>query len=192
MKINIGSGFKRYDGFLNIDDDPLVNPDYLLNIETDPLPFEDNSVDEIRAYHIMEHIGEGFIPFMKELYRVCKNDALLDIIVPHHLHDSFWGDPTHRRPITVNVMYHFSKKWCLQQQETWGSSNGMAGKYNIDFDMEHYEFVPDSFYNELIDSIHKKRNEGKLTHDENFMFERLMREATNVMITTKIKMRAVK
>ena len=32
MKINIGSGFKRYNGFLNIDDDPLVNPDYLLNI----------------------------------------------------------------------------------------------------------------------------------------------------------------
>ena len=37
MKINLGSGYKRIDGFLNIDDDPLVKPDYLLNVETDKL-----------------------------------------------------------------------------------------------------------------------------------------------------------
>ena len=64
MKINLGSGYKRIDGFLNIDDDPLVEPDFLCNIENDRLPLEDNSVDEIRAHHILEHIGECFIPLM--------------------------------------------------------------------------------------------------------------------------------
>ena len=38
MKINLGSGYKRIDGFLNIDDDPLVEPDFLCNIENDRLP----------------------------------------------------------------------------------------------------------------------------------------------------------
>jgi hypothetical protein len=33
MKLNIGSGYKRYEDFLNIDDDPLVSPDYIVNLE---------------------------------------------------------------------------------------------------------------------------------------------------------------
>lgn len=99
MKINLGSGYKRIDGFLNIDDDPLVEPDFLCNIEKEKLPLEDNSVDEIRAHHILEHIGSGFIGLMQELYRVAKHGAILDIVVPHHFHDNFYSDPTHCRPI---------------------------------------------------------------------------------------------
>jgi predicted SAM-dependent methyltransferase len=110
MNVNLGSGFKRIEGFVNVDDDPLVEPDYIVNVEKDKLPFDDDSVEEIRAHHILEHIGDGFIPLMKELHRVCKHGALLDIVVPHHFHDNFYGDPTHKRPITVSGMYLFSKK----------------------------------------------------------------------------------
>ena len=66
MKVNLGSGFKRIEGFVNVDDDPLVEPDYIVNVEKDKLPFDDNSVEEIRAHHILEHIGDGFIPLMKD------------------------------------------------------------------------------------------------------------------------------
>ena len=192
MKINLGSGFKRIDGFVNVDDDPLVNPDYLVNIEKDKLPFEDNSVEEIRAHHILEHIGDGFIPLMKELYRISKNDAILDILVPHHFHDNFYGDPTHKRPITVSGMYMFSKKHCEEHKKLYGSSSGMALKYDIDFDMVHYEFEYDPFYKELVDRIDKKRANKTITHEEEFMFRRLMREGNNVAIHTIIKMKAVK
>ena len=84
MKINIGGGFKRYDGFVNLDADPLTNPDYLVRLGEDVLPFEDNTVDEVKAYHILEHIGPGFFQLMKELYRVAEHGCILDIIVPHH------------------------------------------------------------------------------------------------------------
>jgi hypothetical protein len=40
MKINLGSGFKRIEGFVNVDDDPLVEPDYIVNVEKDKLPFD--------------------------------------------------------------------------------------------------------------------------------------------------------
>ena len=33
LKINLGSGYKRIEGFLNVDDDPLVNPDYIVNLD---------------------------------------------------------------------------------------------------------------------------------------------------------------
>ena len=32
MKINLRSGFKRIKGFVNIDNDSLVEPDYIVNI----------------------------------------------------------------------------------------------------------------------------------------------------------------
>jgi predicted SAM-dependent methyltransferase len=192
MKVNLGSGFKRIEGFVNVDDDPLVEPDYLVNIEAAKLPFDDNSVEEIRAHHILEHIGEGFIPLMKELHRVCKHGALLDIVVPHHFHDNFYGDPTHKRAITVSGMYLFSKKHCEEHKEAYGSSSGMALKYGIDFDIEWYDFEYDPFYQGMVDMMKQKTENGTMTHDEQFMFRRLMREANNVALHTMIKMRAVK
>ena len=111
MKLNLGSGLKRYDGYLNVDYDPLVNPDYIVDIEKGDLPFEDNSVDAVIAHHILEHIGENFLHFMQELYRVCKDGAIIDIEVPHHRHENFFGDPTHKRPITVEMLKKFSKKY---------------------------------------------------------------------------------
>ena len=119
LKINLGSGLTKFDGFLNIDDDPLVNPDYFVQLDdvNIKLPFEDNSVEEIKAHHILEHIGEGFIPLMKELYRIAEHGCILDIIAPHHMHDVYYGDPTHKRPITVPVMYMFSKSYCDKHME---------------------------------------------------------------------------
>ena len=100
MKLNLGSGLKRIDGFLNVDYDERSNPDFIVDLEKGILPFEDNSVDGIVAHHILEHIGEGFLTLMKEIYRVSKDGTIIDIEVPHHRHENFFGDPTHKRPIT--------------------------------------------------------------------------------------------
>jgi predicted SAM-dependent methyltransferase len=194
IKINLGSGLKRYEGFVNVDDDPLVEPDYLVNLDdvNIRLPFEDNSVEEIKAHHILEHIGSGFIPLMKELYRVCKHGAILDIEAPHHQHDVFYGDPTHQRPITVPAMNMFSKKINRDHIKTYGSSTGMGLKYDIDFEMVWYDFEYDHFYLPMIEQFNQRKSEGKISPEEDFMFIRLMREATNVAVNTKIKMVAIK
>ena len=192
MKINLGSGYKRIDGFLNVDDDPLVSPDFLCNIEKEKLPFDDNSVEEIRAHHIFEHIGAGFIPLMQEIYRVSKHDAILDILVPHHFHDNYYSDPTHCRPITVGGMYMFCQKTNKEHIEMYGSSSGIGLKYNINFEMVWFDFEYDQFYIEMVDRMKKKIEDETITHDEYFMFRRLMREANNVAVHTMIKMKAVK
>ena len=192
MKINLGSGYKRIDGFLNVDDDPLVSPDFLCNIEKEKLPFDDNSVEEIRAHHIFEHIGAGFIPLMQEIYRVSKHDAILDILVPHHFHDNYYSDPTHCRPITVGGMYMFCQKTNKEHIEMYGSSSGIGLKYNINFEMVWFDFEHDQFYIEMVDRMKKKIEDETITHDEYFMFRRLMREANNVAVHTMIKMKAVK
>jgi hypothetical protein len=194
MKINLGSGYTRFEGFTNIDDDMLVEPDILLCLDSEfiRIPVDDNSVDEIKAHHILEHIGTGFIPLMQELYRVAKHGCIFDIKVPHHFHDAFYGDPTHKRHITVSCMNMFSKKFNTEQIKQFGSSSGMGLKYNVDWEMVWFDFKYDEFYRPLIDKITASRDAGTLSEQDHHTFQRLMREATNVAIETHIKMVAIK
>ena len=194
MKINLGSGMKRIEGFVNVDDDPLVNPDYVVNLDdvNVKLPFEDNTVSEIIAHHILEHIGDGFIPLMKELYRVAEHGCILDIRVPHHQHDMWYGDPTHKRFITVAGMYQFDKNWCLKEAEKWGSASGVAVKFGMDWQMVDFSFIYDEMYRPMLEDFFKRKEEGKVTAEEDFAIQRLMREATNVAGETHLKMIAVK
>lgn len=194
LKINLGCGLERIDGYTNIDEDRLVNPDYVINLDdmNIKLPFEDNSVEAIHAHHILEHIGEGFIPLMKELYRVSEHGCILDIEVPHHQHERFYSDPTHKRPITVSGMMMFSKKENKREIEQYNSHSGMGLKYDIDFEVIHFEFEYDNFYKPMLEDFFKRKEEGNVTPEEDFSIQRLLREATNVAGLTKIKMVAIK
>ena len=149
MKINLGSGIKRYDGFLNVDSDPSVNPDFVVDIENEKLPFLDNSVDEIKAYHIFEHIGANFFKFLQELYRVCKHGAIIDVHVPHHRHDYFVGDPSHVRPITIEMMNRFSKRYNDTEKNSTGSTL-FAYMYNVDFEIVHVEYHLEPYFKQMI------------------------------------------
>jgi SAM-dependent methyltransferase len=184
MKLNIGSGDKRFEGFINIDDDPHVNPDYIINLDDVNLvlPFDDNSVEEIKAIHVLEHIGDGFIRLMQELYRVSKDGCIIDIVAPNEYHAVFYGDPTHKRPINVNVFHTLSK-----------SKDGyLARKYEVNFVVADHSFNYDSMYIPMIQDFYQRKEEGKTTQQEDFAFMRLMREANNVAIENVIKLEVVK
>jgi hypothetical protein len=193
IKLNLGSGYKRFDGFTNVDADVLVNPDYVVNLDdiNIRLPFDDNSVEEIKAWHILEHI-EHIIPLIKELYRVSCHHALFDIQVPHHNHDVFHGDLTHKRAITVPGMQMFSKKFNREHIATYNSSSGLGLQYDIDFEMIDYSFEYDDFYRPMLEDFFRRKNAGQVSQEEDFSIQRLLREATNVAINTNIKMIAIK
>lgn len=142
IKLNIGGGYRRYDGFLNVDADPLTQPDFLMNLETDRFPLQESDVSEVKAYHILEHIGPGYFHLMKQLYRVCEPGAIIDIQVPHHRSELFYGDPSHVRPITIENLREFSKdrnEWHIKQ---WNSSSGFGLKYDVNFQIVEYDFIP--------------------------------------------------
>lgn len=143
MKINIGAGDQRQEGYLTLDYDKSTNPDYVLNIESDKFPFEDNTVEAVIAHHILEHLGEGYFHCLQELYRVCKHGAIIDIRVPHPRHDTFIADPTHRRPITVMGLQLFSKKTNKVFKEQKFASSRLGDFFNVDFEVLNFEYIPD-------------------------------------------------
>jgi len=81
VKLNIGCGALRLDGWVNID---LVGlpVDIAWDIRR-PLPFADNSVDVVFHEHVMEHVC-GYDGYMmaKDSYRILKPGGVLRIVMP--------------------------------------------------------------------------------------------------------------
>ena len=144
MKINLGSGIKRISGYLNIDTDSGSEPDFVVDLEKDILPFEDNTIDGVIAHHIFEHLGDGFFHCIKELYRVCKHGTIIDVRVPHPRHDTFLIDPSHRRPIYPHTLDMFSKTRNKRDMDAGGCETPIGFINEVDiYVLEHWAILDD-------------------------------------------------
>ena len=73
IKLNLGSGARPEKGWVNVDIVDLPEVDVVHDLTKFPWPFEDNSVDQIKSEHLIEHFdGLTFIKFMDECYRILK------------------------------------------------------------------------------------------------------------------------
>ena len=185
MKLHLGAGYKRFDGYLNVDFDPLCEPDYNFDLEG-KWPFEDSVVTHVIAHHVFEHLGDpGYFNFLKELYRVCAPGAIIEVAVPHHRHDCFLNDPTHRRPITIEGMKLFSKahnKFCI---EVGDGSSRLGLYYNIDFEITSFRFNIDPMYQPMI-------NRMEAGSEEEAQFQIALRERNNMIVDIHFTMIVVK
>ena len=110
MKLNLGCGNKKMEGYVNIDSVRDVNPDRLIDLEKGLKAFKGNSVDEIYTSHTLEHI-QNFVFIMEEIHRVCKPHAIVRIIVPYYAHPVAFQDPTHVRFFTEKTFHYFDSSY---------------------------------------------------------------------------------
>ena len=96
IKVELGSGRYPKDGYITVDLYKEVNPDYVLDLEKDKLPFNNNSVDELFSSQVFEHL-KSHDNVMKESHRVLKKDGKLIIEVPYWSSEGAFRDPTHVR-----------------------------------------------------------------------------------------------
>lgn len=116
MQLLLGSGSNRekklswrgrsdWDGLVTLDYEARHNPDVLWNLnDPNPLPFPDDSADEIHAYEVLEHCGtQGdyrfFFNQFSDFWRVLKPGGALFGTVPKPNSPWAWGDPSHTRVI---------------------------------------------------------------------------------------------
>ena len=136
MKYNLGCGAQKPEGYVNVDNSPDCNPDLLVDLEQTPWPFEDNSADEIVLSHVLEHLGQNtdnFRMIIQELYRMSKPDAKIVIAVPDPSHDNFWGDPTHVRAITPQLLAVLSRDHLAPHIRGGYSDTPIAFMWKVDF-----------------------------------------------------------
>jgi hypothetical protein len=123
MKLNLGSGNDYREGWVNVDSGNC-RADVKHDLETFPWPFEANTVDAVLMQHVLEHISkENFIPLLRELHRICRVGAIIDISSPHAGSDNFWTDPTHKLPLTVRTFDFFDPSKALHENGViygWG------------------------------------------------------------------------
>jgi predicted SAM-dependent methyltransferase len=92
VKLNLGSSEALLKGFVNVDIVPA--PGVEVADLTKPWPWQDSSVDYVRASHVIEHLPDKIFT-MNELWRVLKPGAKADIAVPTTDGPGAWQDPTH-------------------------------------------------------------------------------------------------
>ena len=83
VRIEIGGGRNPRPGYLNIDLVEWPEVQIVLDVETARLPFDDDSVDAVYSAHCLEHID--YKKVLREIVRVCKVGATVQIVVPHWL-----------------------------------------------------------------------------------------------------------
>lgn len=81
IKLNLGSGSDYMEGWINVDLYTGHTTDERFDVKQ--LPYQDNSVDEIKAFHIIEHFPwtEGLVA-IREWYRVLKPNGRLWLETP--------------------------------------------------------------------------------------------------------------
>lgn len=154
MKFNMGCGFNKLQGFVNIDKFAECSPDLQVDLEKFPWAIESNQADQIVFNHCLEHLGQEtdvFLGIIKEVYRISKNNSKVRINVPHPRHDHFLGDPTHVRVISPLVLSLFSKKNNLHWKEIGVANSPLALYLDVDFEIIEFSQVLDPYYQEKID-----------------------------------------
>lgn len=117
-KLNLGCGKRPIPGTLGVDVVALDAVDVIADFDGVPLPFAPNSIDEIHAYHILEHLRE-LDRVMEELHRICRHGARIVIEVPYFSCVGAFGDPTHVRFFTYNTFRFWAQK---TDQANWFAS----------------------------------------------------------------------
>nr|WP_290228019.1 class I SAM-dependent methyltransferase [Trichocoleus desertorum] len=82
LKIDLGCGFCKKEGTVGVDILAQPGVDYVLNLQTEPLPFPDQSVDYVYSSHCLEHISDPTRVFA-EISRVCTDGAKLEFWTPY-------------------------------------------------------------------------------------------------------------
>ncbi len=93
LKIDLGCGPSKVEGFLGVDRFALPGVDIIADLNK-PLPFADHSVDLVFASHSLEHIAD-LIFTMGEIYRICKHKAQVCIVAPYNEQKLNVANPFH-------------------------------------------------------------------------------------------------
>lgn len=148
MKLNIGCGEVRRDGWLNIDKYDSGQQDLIGDVEGH-IDLPDACADEILLDNVIEHV-ESIPAAMREIRRLLKPGARVTLMTPHYTSSSSWRDPTHRWHLSAqsfdmfcrerNAHYLGGKLFrTVERKLSFGGGLGLIGRLLAALSLETYE-----------------------------------------------------
>lgn len=109
MKINLGCGNKKIDGFVGVDKIKTEATDLIHDLNIFPYPFPQDCAEEIILDNVLEHLDDVIL-VMEEVYRLAAPGAIITINVPYFKSNSAFTDPTHKHFFTETSFKYFEEK----------------------------------------------------------------------------------
>lgn len=99
-KLNVGCGLRPLDGYVNLDIQNFDRVDVVHDILHFPWPFDDNTFDEVRSSHVLQHITfpspgdrDPVVLIFEEVHRILKPDGVFHFITSHIAIREQWTTP---------------------------------------------------------------------------------------------------
>lgn len=123
-KVNLGCAGYPIEGYTNVDWLSSLKPDVVHDLNVLPYPFEESSLDEVYASHVLEHLDRPF-NVMKEIHRILKPGGKLILKVPHFSRGFTHAEHAHGFDVTFPLYFnkHFTR----------------SGYFGVDFKLEKME-----------------------------------------------------
>jgi SAM-dependent methyltransferase len=133
LKLNLGAGKSRIEGYLSVDSIPFEGLDVVADLKN-RWPWGENSVSHIHMSHALEHFtGEERVHIFNEMYRVLAPGGQAYLIVPHWASQRAYGDFTHKWPPVSEMLFNYLwKEWRMQNAPHNDIQFNPQG-YNCDF-----------------------------------------------------------
>ncbi len=113
LRIDLGCGSVKREGTIGVDLLPAPGVDYIVDMESRPLPFGNESVVYVHSSHFLEHIRDPTKIFA-EIGRVCADKARVELWTPYA-----WSNPAfiidHKFFYTEDVYLHM----CVWFTDFW-------------------------------------------------------------------------
>lgn len=133
-----------------VDINPAHEPDVVWDLNRKPWPLDDDAFDEAHAYELLEHLGSGpgdyesFFADFSEIWRVLAPGGHLFATVPAVTSPWLWGDPSHRRQVSIESLTFLSQSEYERQVGVTAMSD-FRHVYKADFELVWQQTEGDTF-----------------------------------------------
>lgn len=86
LPVDLGCGDRKRPGSIGVDKRPLPGVDFVIDLDNTRLPFDDDSVPTIYSNGLFGYLADP-VAVLRDIVRVCKRGATVEIWTPHALND---------------------------------------------------------------------------------------------------------